>query len=407
MRNLFANISMLVAALLLAVVIGENLTGYYLKRSLLSKTIAYIDTKTVSLSKQRDFSYKKFDPELGGVLNPGAEATLITSDFNVTYSINSHGLRDREFPLQSPEEEFRIIALGESTLFGEGVNYGDRITEVIEQALPKVEIINMGIGGFGFDQSLLQVKRDGFKFNPDAAVIFIFSQDYLDRCMDITTPGSTTAKPRFILSDDKNNLILQDPEHTRKDFEREAAFCKDALLGQHRTINEGYASRSGKPLYSRSNILTLMNYFAKRQRVDHQLRQNDAEYFKDTLGIVAWQNKRRQGYNAEDFDRLIFLLMVEYQKVFREHNLDFIIVNMSQSKLPEIEQACLELGVSYLDLSDKILHAAQSEPLQFVIDTHYNDKYHRIVAEHVSVYLKKKYGLGMNGDFKYRYWDGS
>ncbi len=249
--------------------LGENLTGYYLRKSPVGRTIAYLDSK--SASPPHNQSYIQFDQELGFSFIPGAKDMLVTSDFIVTYTINSQGIRDKEIILEKPSREFRILALGESTLFGEGVNYGNRFTEVIEQALQGVEVINMGVPGFGLDQSFLQLKRNGFKFNPNAGSIFIFSSDYLDRCMDITICGSTTAKPRFILSDDKNGLILQDIGDTHKELETELPSYKSNVSVASGVEGKEYSAQSNKPVTIRSNVLTLLNYYTKKQKIDKGL----------------------------------------------------------------------------------------------------------------------------------------
>ncbi len=82
--------------------------------------------------------------------------------------------------------------------------------------------------------------------------------------------------------------------------------------------------------------------------------------------------------------------MREYQKIFREHNVDFNVINMSDRKLNFVKRICKELDISYLDLSENIMRASKSEQLKLIIDTHYNDKYHRIIGEYVSDYLRNK-----------------
>lgn len=403
MKKIFVNLVMLLIGILFAAIIGENLAGYYLKKSPLGRTITYLDSKSVSSSLHQKLSIVKLDQGLGVNLNPGAKDILVTSDFAVTYSINSQGIRDKEIPLEKPNVEFRILALGESTVFGEGVNYGKRLTEVIEQALGNVEVINMGVQGFGLDQSFLHLKRNGFQFNPDAGIVFIFASDYLERCLDITVRGSTTPKPRFILSDDKNRLILQDIGYARKEFEAQTSSYKKNMSGVSGVKDTEYSTQSNKLITNHSSILALLNYYIKKQKIDKGLRDGDIKFFHDVTAICSWQQKRREHYKEEDFERLIFLLMSEYQKIFNEHNVDFTVVNMNNAKLSYVERVCKELDISYLDLSEIIMRASKSEQLKFIINTHYNDTYHRIVGEYVSNYLNKKYNLERISGYRYQY----
>jgi len=92
-----------------------------------------------------------FDEYLGWGYRPNASEKQHTSDFDVVYSINSKGFRDKEVLESRFSGEFRMAALGESNVFGEGINYGERFTEVIENSLKNVEVINMGVWGFGAD----------------------------------------------------------------------------------------------------------------------------------------------------------------------------------------------------------------------------------------------------------------
>lgn len=402
LKKIFVNTALLLAGLFFGLIIVENLAGYYLKKSTLGRKIAYIDDKSVSPFRYR-FSYKQSDRELGCSLKAGTEDTFISSEFTVIYSINSHGRRDKEIPLEKPKGEFRILALGESTVFGEGVNYGKRLTEIIEQALGNVEVINMGVPGFGLDQSFLYLKRNGFQFNPDVVVIFIFFPDYLDRCMDITGPGSTTVKPRFILSKDRNGLMLQDTEHIRKEFESEISPQESNTVRTSEAADGKSKIQNHKIRISYSNALTLINYYAKKQKIDKAIRSADTKFLNNVFEIISWQYKRRERYKREDFKRLIFLLIVEYQKICSEHNVDLAFINMSTARLGSVERACKALKIPYLDLSKIITRASQSEKLDFPINRHFNDIYHRIVGEYVSDYLRKRYNLKGNSNYLYKY----
>jgi len=333
------------------------------------------------------------------VLRPGAEDVLSTSDFTATYTINSKGLRDREISPKRTGEEFRILAFGESTLFGEGVNYGFRLSEVVEQALEGVEVINMGVPGFGLDQSLLQLGISGFESNPDAGIIFIFSSDYLYRCMDIAIPGSLTAKPRFVLNNDKNGVILQNIEYTKNEIENDYFYkARPLQSGPDKDILQ-----KNELINSPSSLLTLLNYCSKKEKIYNKMLSEETEYFRGTKEIVFWQQKNRKKYNQDDFEKLIFLLVKEYQKIFADRGIDLIIVNMSQERLDLIERATKDLDIFYLDLSKFLAKAALSEELQFALNGHYNEIYHRIVGEYVSNYLKDKYNLKAAPGFNFRY----
>src|SRR5262245_32054828 len=61
--------------------------------------------------------YPQKDPILHHSLVPHARMKRVQSEFQVVYSINSHGLRDEEIRLPKPPHVFRILMLGDSFTF--------------------------------------------------------------------------------------------------------------------------------------------------------------------------------------------------------------------------------------------------------------------------------------------------
>ena len=103
----------------------------------------------------------RFDPQLGWALEPNAVGTSRRTGEVVTYKINSHGIRDKEIPYAKPPGEYRIVMLGDSRTFGFGNNVSDHFTSLLEGYLKNVEVVNMGVSGYGIDQSLLFFRSEG------------------------------------------------------------------------------------------------------------------------------------------------------------------------------------------------------------------------------------------------------
>ncbi|GEM_PF-952855 len=91
---------------------------------------------------------------------------------------NSEGLREtREIPRDRPRGETRLLALGDSWMFGlnatEGESFTDRLEEVAPAALgaDSVEVVNAGVaGGCAFDM-LRMWRRFGTVLQPDGLVL--------------------------------------------------------------------------------------------------------------------------------------------------------------------------------------------------------------------------------------------
>lgn len=166
--------------------------------------LAYLQT-TNRLHLQYPNHISAHDQEIGWHYLPNTHEDLITSEFTVRYDINSLGFRDAETQYFKTSSVFRVLALGDSFTFGEGVAYGRRYTEIIERALDNIEVINMGIQGYGLDQSMLLLEKRGFTFSPDLVLIFV-NRPMLERC---SLFFCSAYKPRFNLNEQGKNLILE------------------------------------------------------------------------------------------------------------------------------------------------------------------------------------------------------
>ncbi|MEW6741377.1 MAG: hypothetical protein AB1486_01345 [Planctomycetota bacterium] len=145
----------------------------------------------------------RFDPFLGWALEPGAREVSYATGNPVEYRINSKGLRDDETSYEKPAGVFRIVIAGDSTVFGYGVPIEQHFTKLIEGYLKGVEVINMGISGFGVDQELLFLRTEGFRYQPDL-VIAVVEHYGMQRHLNTVRFGKW--KPRFVL--DGGKLVL-------------------------------------------------------------------------------------------------------------------------------------------------------------------------------------------------------
>ncbi len=87
----------------------------------------------------------------GLVFEPMTQVRLKTVEFDCTATINSMGLRDREFPVEKGEN-YRILCFGDSWTFGWGVDIGDSWPARLETYLkangqPTAQVINCGQAG--------------------------------------------------------------------------------------------------------------------------------------------------------------------------------------------------------------------------------------------------------------------
>ena len=142
----------------------------------------YVEEPDHEISGQRYL----FDPVLGWRNVPNYRANT----FGHPMSINSRGLRDREYPYEKPSNTKRILVLGDSFTWGYGVGDQDIFTEDLERRLAEAdgdwEVINAGVSGWGTDQEYLFLKTEGLKYSPDIVILaFYLRNDPINNTGDV------------------------------------------------------------------------------------------------------------------------------------------------------------------------------------------------------------------------------
>lgn len=150
----------------------------------------------------------RFDERLGWSLKPGAVAISTATGCPVEYRINSRGFRGPEVSAQKAPGTFRIVLLGDSRTFGYGVPLEKHFSSVLAGYFRATEVVNLGVSGYGVDQSLLQLRQDGFAYQPDLVVLYL-SHFGGNRHMHTVRFGG--GKPRFVLAPDGSLALENEP----------------------------------------------------------------------------------------------------------------------------------------------------------------------------------------------------
>jgi len=126
-------------------------------------------------------------------------------EYEITISTNSGGMRGkRDYSLKKPEGVYRIALLGDSFIYGHGVNDPEVVSAVLEGRLnsqagaagTRYEVLNFGVSGFGQAEELITYRENVRKYNPDAVVVFYFDNDI-----------GNNAVSRLYRVDDEGNLV--------------------------------------------------------------------------------------------------------------------------------------------------------------------------------------------------------
>ena len=97
------------------------------------------------------------------------------------------------FALEPAQEITRIVAVGDSFVYGTDVEADENFSAILDARLPQTEVLNMGVPGYGIDQAYLKYRHLGAAYHPQVIVLGIYVSDYERSSMAFTT----FAKPKF------------------------------------------------------------------------------------------------------------------------------------------------------------------------------------------------------------------
>jgi hypothetical protein len=167
----------LLALVLAATLVGLALAEFAVRRAGLAGHVAIIDT-----AKSKSAFQLSDNPLLGYVFKNGYQ-DHDHPDLQESFPfINSHGQRDVERTWEKPPGIRRIILLGDSDVSAHGVeDLNDTISRKLETKLDpsSIEVLNMGIGGYGLVSELELLATKGVKYSPDLVILLFERHDFV------------------------------------------------------------------------------------------------------------------------------------------------------------------------------------------------------------------------------------
>lgn len=133
------------------------------------------------------------DPIIGYEYRPNYKPSDAPSDWSLkNFSINSDGFRDREYTHKKPPGVYRILMLGSSITAGHGIpDLEDIFPKQLERLLndttasrqgdnaaPKYQVLNLGVGGYQPLQSVETLKVKGLEYSPDMVILALGVNDF-------------------------------------------------------------------------------------------------------------------------------------------------------------------------------------------------------------------------------------
>jgi hypothetical protein len=145
----------------------------------LASTVFVIQDYVLRWTRVVDMAHStQFDAELGWVNIPN----FYSKDFydpGVYIQTNSRGFRNREeFLPQVPATKLRVTCVGDSMTFGVGVDNDHAWCEQLSSFDHRMQTVNMGVPGYGLDQTYLLQLREGSRLEYDVRLVAVITDDF-------------------------------------------------------------------------------------------------------------------------------------------------------------------------------------------------------------------------------------
>ena len=184
---------LVVSSLLVGVLLAEGLTRVF---------FPHLAPRTARLTK-----FWQYDPRYGWSHQPGVRGTFDSFGIQTAVTINDRGFRGPEIAYDRAPQRRRILVLGDSYVWGYGVNDEEVFTERLRQLRPEVEIVNLGVSGYSTDQELLLYGDEGYKYQADEVILVLTENDFIGNLL--TQQYVIYGKPAFQRQDGGLTLINQ------------------------------------------------------------------------------------------------------------------------------------------------------------------------------------------------------
>ncbi|MBI4844495.1 MAG: SGNH/GDSL hydrolase family protein, partial [Nitrospirae bacterium] len=205
MKRIYTNLLLTTASIAVLLILFEIFLALYFPSKMVDQPI-----------------YEEYHPLFGWANKPGTEGDVYYAGgkyFRRRH--NSRGLRSsREISYEKPAGVRRVMLLGDSFLWGYGVNDEDVVSEALQKLLgADFEIINGAVRGYGTDQELLWLKEEGLKYKPDIVILGFFAGNDWDDISNSVRYGYP--KPYYSLNGrllTLHNVPVPDTRETRKEI---------------------------------------------------------------------------------------------------------------------------------------------------------------------------------------------
>jgi lysophospholipase L1-like esterase len=316
------------------------------------------------------------DPRFGFLYQPHFTGRTSRGDFDYTFHTNEHGFRN---PSPWPERA-DVVVVGDSLAFSYGVDDEEAWSRLVTESLPGIDIINLGLPGFGPQQYLRVLESFGFDLRPKLVLFCLFPGN------DVSDAGRFDQWLKAGATSDYRQW-RQDGASTGTIHSLRELLTQSYLVTLVRAARKEMLTRlSGRtidfPDGARIQLAPAVYAFAEQQaRPDHP-------HFRLVLDTID----QARALAARNHSAFLVVLMPTKEEVY----LPLLDEPPPVAVAPFVTELAAA-GIPYLDLTPYLQAAArQGERLFFEVDGHPNAAGYRLIARVVADHLKEfgtSYGL--------------
>ncbi len=347
----------------------------------------FLPQKTGVSEHDRLFEY---DSILGWRLIPNKTAYFVSRhEFRTRISINSAGMRDKEYNVSRTEGKKRIIIIGDSFTSSFGVGDNDAFAKVMEEKLlTGTEVLNFGVNGYGPAQELLQLQIKAIKYKPDLVVMVIYVGNDFDDIGGVSDWIDGYIRPKAVIN----------------------ATEKLHFTGIPVPISEKYLKmRQAKTLCSlpRSHFIDFIDKSIKRK--DYSINFMPSEIrlckksFEDNTGatfrlmeaIIKETNEycRKKGSKFMVVVAPTIVQVYEsryWNEIRKKYNLNDNDYDLMQpNKI--LADICSKAGIPLTDLTRPLKSAIEAgNDTYYIKNQHWNKNGEQVAAETIAKFIKEK-----------------
>lgn len=341
---------------------------------------------------------RKLHPTLHHALVPNSQCTYRSKEWSVKFTVNSLGLRDREYTRQTPQGTARIIVVGDSFTEGFGVseqdNFSSKLAVLLNTTADKpIEVLNAGVMGYSPTLEYLALKHKLLNLKPDIVILAFDLTDFHDEYVR----NRQLAQTETVLTDNNIQWPYEDyPTDTQIEefrnpiprslgiwWQRHIVFSKLAVsrIKYLLNIHQNPRSHVGNPE---------KDLFLIVRDVPESLYQELLNSPKQALLLI------HQLLMEHNIPLLVVLYPHSYQADPMEWNegraLHGFEANKSYSTKPQEDLATFlrQNNIQVLN-TIPVFQNANRFPLYFPFDGHLNPNGHQLLASELANYLQSHY----------------